>query len=127
MSQLTTGAIALVLAILLAGCANARLAAQCRRVDSGFVYYQGCTSPKPGEYIVSLGLDTDFSIISEIYGRYGIKYVKAVQTPTQGKENVRLFLVALTDDPGHQKMYELASKATGLFRPYVNVTPNYMH
>jgi len=111
-----------------AGCANQRLAAQCRWVgDDGLVRYSGCTTPITGEYIVSLGMDTEANIITDIYGRYGIKSVKEVTTTLQGKQHVRLFLVAITEDPGHRKMYELASKATGLIRPYVNVTPNYGH
>ncbi|SRR6266849_4172228 len=128
MNRITAGAIALVLAILLAGCAERRLAARCQWVgDDGLVQYSGCKTAVKGEYIVSLGMDTEVNIISEIYGRYGIKYIKEVKTTLQGKQHVRLFLVVLTDDPGHQKMFELASKATGLVRPYVNVTPNYMH
>jgi len=129
MNRITAGAIALVSAILLAGCAQQRLAAQCRWVTSGddLVRYGGCGPAIYGEYIVSLGMDTEVNIITEIYGRYGIKYIKEVQTTLQGKQYVRLYWVALTDDPGFQKMFELASKATGWTHPYVNVTPNYMH
>ena len=118
------------LAILVAssaGCATRKIASQCRYVDDvGFARYsEYCLPRKPGEYIVSLGLDTKTKIINEIYGRFAIQTMREVKVPPEyGKQHVRRFLVVITDDPGPEKMFEIAADVTGWIRPYVNITPN---
>ncbi len=50
----------------------------------------------PNEYLVTLAPDIDESVISEYYGRFGIKYLHALGDET--------FLLILSDDPGPQEM-----------------------
>ena len=110
-----------------AGCAERMLSSQYRYVDDdGFARYSGLFLPrKPGEYIVSLGLDTETKIINEIYGRFVIQTMREVKAPPdEGKQYVRRFLVVIADDPGPEEMFAIAANATGWIRPYVNVTPN---
>ena len=50
----------------------------------------------PNEYLVMLAPDVNESIISEYYGRFGIKHVHALEEDT--------YLLILSDDPGPQEM-----------------------
>ena len=138
MNRITAGAIALVLAILLAGCSTQRFAAQCRWVgDDGLVGYRGCTTGKPGEYIVGLGANTDVNIINELYGIFGIRSIKQLREPPlyysllgQKKmvEPTPIFLLTITNDPGPQRMFDIGYDYGQLFgRAWVYVTPNYNH
>lgn len=116
-----------VLVVASAGCAQHRIASYCRYVDDeGLARYASpCTSRKTGEYIVSLGSDTEPRILNDIYGRYQIQTITEVKAPAEyGKQHVRRFLLVLSKDPGPEKMQEIAANATGFIRPYVNITPN---
>lgn len=116
-----------ILVVTSGGCAQRRIASYCKYVDDeGLARYASpCTPRRTGEYIVSLGSDTEPKILNDIYGRNEIKTVKEVKAPEEyGKQYVRQFLLVISKDPGHEKMYEIAADATGLFRPYVNITPN---
>jgi hypothetical protein len=50
----------------------------------------------PNEYLVTLAPDADDRVISERYGRFGIKYLHALEAET--------FLLILSNDPGPRKM-----------------------
>lgn len=50
----------------------------------------------PNEYLVRLAPDENENIISEYYGRFGIKYIHALEEDT--------FLLILDKDPGPQEM-----------------------
>lgn len=50
----------------------------------------------PNEYLVTLAPDINESVISEYYGRFGIKYLHALGDET--------FLLILSNDPGPQEM-----------------------
>lgn len=56
----------------------------------------------PNEYLVTLAPDENESVISQYYGRYGIKYVHLLEEDT--------FLLVVSDDPGPQEMAAQASK-----------------
>jgi hypothetical protein len=53
----------------------------------------------PGEYLITLASGVDEGVISEYYGRFGIKDVNAL-----GEET---FLLVLSNDPGPQEMVGL--------------------
>ena len=53
----------------------------------------------PDEYLVTLAPDVDERVISEFYGRFGIKELDALGDET--------YLLVLTNDPGPQEMQEL--------------------
>ncbi len=53
----------------------------------------------PNEYLVTLAPDVNDDVISTYYGRFGIKYLHALEDET--------FLVILANDPGPQKMEAL--------------------
>ncbi len=50
----------------------------------------------PNEYLVTLAPNEGDGVISNHYGRFGIKYLHALEQET--------FLLVLSDDPGPQKM-----------------------
>ncbi len=56
----------------------------------------------PDEYLVTLAPDVDESVISEFYGRFGIKELDALGDET--------YLLVLTSDPGPQEMEDLVSE-----------------
>lgn len=56
----------------------------------------------PNEYLVTLAPDANENIISQYYGRFGIKYVRALEEDT--------FLLVVSDDPGPQEMAAQISK-----------------
>lgn len=56
----------------------------------------------PNEYLVTLVPDANESIISQYYGRYGIKYLHLLEEDT--------FLLVVSDDPGPQEMAAQISK-----------------
>lgn len=56
----------------------------------------------PDEYLVTLSPDVDESVISEFYGRFGIKELDALGDET--------YLLVLTNDPGPQEMQELINE-----------------
>lgn len=58
----------------------------------------------PEEYLVTLAPDVDERVISEFYGRFGIKELDALGDET--------YLLVLTNDPGPQEMEELVSDDT---------------
>lgn len=58
----------------------------------------------PDEYLVSLAPDVDERVISEFYGRFGIKELDALGDGT--------YLLVLTNDPGPQAMEALVSDDT---------------
>lgn len=58
----------------------------------------------PDEYLVTLAPDVDESVISEFYGRFGIKELNALGGET--------YLLVLMKDPGPQEMEELISDDT---------------
>ena len=53
----------------------------------------------PGEYIVTLVQGADVKVITDLYGRFGIKGIKDL-----GRN---IFLVTLTEDPGPTMMEKL--------------------
>ncbi len=53
----------------------------------------------PNEYLVTLAPNEGDSVISNHYGRFGIKYLHALEQET--------FLLVLSNDPGPQKMEAL--------------------
>ncbi len=53
----------------------------------------------PDEYLVTLAPDVDERVISEFYGRFGIKELDALGDET--------YLLVLTNDPGPQQMEDL--------------------
>jgi hypothetical protein len=54
----------------------------------------------PNEYLVKLAPDANEGVISEYYGRFGIKYVHEL-------EDNETFLLVLSNDPGPQEMGQL--------------------
>ena len=126
-SRVVVALSALVFMVVAAGCAQRRIASYCRYVDEESVarYANPCTPRKAGEYIVSLGTNTEPGILKDIYRRYEVQTIEEVKVPAEcGKQHVRRFLLVIGKDPGPEKMYEIAADATGLFGPYVNITPN---
>ncbi len=53
----------------------------------------------PNEYLVTLSPGSDGGIISKHYGRFGIKYLHALEEET--------FLLIVSDDPGPREMEAL--------------------
>ena len=53
----------------------------------------------PGEYLVTLASGADAKVISEVYGRFGIKGVNAMGSG--------MFHLILSEDPGPAKMEEM--------------------
>jgi len=58
----------------------------------------------PDEYLVTLAPDVDERVISEFYGRFGIKELEALGDGT--------YLLVLTNDPGPQEMEGLIGDDT---------------
>lgn len=56
----------------------------------------------PDEYLVTLAPDVDERVISEFYGRFGIKELDALGDET--------YLLVVTNDPGPQEMEDLISE-----------------
>ena len=54
----------------------------------------------PNEYLVKLAPDANEGVISEYYGRFGIKYIHEM-------EDSETFLLVLSNDPGPQEMGQL--------------------
>jgi hypothetical protein len=69
----------------------------------------------PDEYLVTLAPDVDERVISEFYGRFGIKELDALGDET--------YLLVLTNDPGPQEMENLVGD-DARFRA---VQPNIIH
>lgn len=67
------------------------------------------------EYLVTLAPDVDERVISEFYGRFGIKELNALGDET--------YLLVLTNDPGPQEMEGLVSDDTR----FKAVQPNIIH
>jgi hypothetical protein len=69
----------------------------------------------PGEYIVTLVVPAEAKSIADLYGRFGIKGIKALG------DNV--FLVVLTEDPGPAAMEQLRRESTHI----KTVEPNFTY
>jgi hypothetical protein len=54
----------------------------------------------PNEYLVKLAPDANESVISQYYGRFGIKYIHEL-------EDDETFLLILSNDPGPQQLEQL--------------------
>jgi hypothetical protein len=57
----------------------------------------------PGEYLVTLATGTDVKVITDVYGRFGIKRIQELGL-NLGRS---VFLVALAEDPGLAKIENL--------------------
>ena len=68
-----------------------------------------------GEYLVTLASPAEVKVISNLYGRFGIKSIKSI--------GPNLFLVSLTQDPGPTTMEELR-KGDARIKA---VQPNYVY
>jgi hypothetical protein len=56
----------------------------------------------PGEYLVTLSAGGEAGVITNLYGRFGIKEMKNIGN--------NVFLVTLSDDPGLARMEELRAQ-----------------
>ena len=69
----------------------------------------------PGDYLVTLAEGADVKVITDLYGRFGIKSMKDL-----GRN---IFLVTLTEDPGPSKMEELRGQNAHV----TAVQPNFVY
>lgn len=76
---------------------------------------QGQQARQPGEYLVTLAPGADENAIRDVYGRYGIKAVKALPND--------VYLVAVKDDPGPAVMQQVGQESA-LVKA---VQPNYRY
>lgn len=69
----------------------------------------------PGEYLVTLAARAEVKAITDLYGRFGIKNIKALGN--------NVFLVSLTEDPGPETMEKLRGGNVHIQA----VEPNYLY
>jgi hypothetical protein len=69
----------------------------------------------PGEYIVTLVAPAEVQTIADLYGRFGIKGIKALGSS--------VFLVVLTEDPGPAAMEQLRQASAHIKA----VEPNFVY
>lgn len=68
-----------------------------------------------GEYLITLSPGTDTRVIADVYGRFGVRSIKAV--------GADIFQLNLADDPGPEKMEDLGRQEARIRA----VQPNFIY